>query len=75
MLVELKLPIVLRFSDYHFIDAFAEQINMLLLDEKVEFQELEHGYPNSDYYGLFYIRQEPNKETIEDLLADAEFVE
>lgn len=57
MKVDVNIPIVERFPDYHEIPSFAQILNSVFIDKKVKYKEI-YCAQSSYYYAIFYFKQD-----------------
>ena len=65
MTVNITLPTILKFDDYHNIDDLVYNVN-LISTEKIKGKEI--GFDGKNYVGIFYTKTLPSKSEINELL-------
>ena len=67
--VKITFPLVKEFKDYHYIEEFADSLNMVS-DKKIKYKELPGLFCDGWYVGLFYIGTMPNKEELDKMVGE-----
>lgn len=65
MTINISLPCVMTFDDYHHIDDFVDKLNEIT-KEKIKGKEI--GFDGQNYVGIIYTKTLPSKSEIDTLL-------
>lgn len=65
MTVNITLPTIMKFDDYHHIDDFVDKLNEIT-KEKIKGKEI--GFDGQNYVGIIYTKTLPSKSEIDTLL-------
>lgn len=65
MTINISLPCVMTFDDYHHIDDFVDKLNEIT-KEKIKGKEI--GFDGQNYVGIIYTKTQPSKSEIDIIL-------